>query len=770
MAKKKRTPRQPAPATPAPAPFSLRLPSPGVVARSGLWLGTLGILFLAPFFRGLYFPAEHLTAIIVLAGLFALSWAVRATLGDPPWHWRLLDGAVLALSLTYVLSLPVAVNLRAAVGDALKFSAYLATYWLVATQAVNGRLAVLLDVLVAGAVGVVVVGLAAFTGMVEVTGAVIAGRLASSLQYPNTLAAYLSALLFLALLRREESSASPRRHLYGAAAFLLAVGMLLALSRGATLVMVPVVGLFLVALPPGRRLRPASQLALALLLGGITAGRVGQAVQQGTVLAVGGWLLGGGLVALAGGRVLDIPLRLSGKVRAIGILVGLAGLAVCATVLGRVAPALGRLVDITRTDINLLQRLVYNQDGLRIALSRPWLGAGGGGWEALYHSFQAYPYYSAYAHNFVLEHWIATGTLGLAVLILAWVAFIGLVIRAARERPERRLRLAALATASFALGLHSLIDFNLALPAIGILLFSLFGMTRALSEEGGTAAASRRPAPYPGGVTVVVVIAILAVSITAAVLLEGHLHGQRGVIALKEGLHEEARVAFERARKADPLMGSFAMDLAGCYETAAEWRRDPVLLEQARLQMQAALSREPYNSGYHHVYGVFEFGQGRIREGLYHLERSVELFPAMAPYYANLARVHVMLAVHELARGQTEAALGRARRVIELEEVATRQAALAPGFVPDSFRMAMPDSHLSLASAQAQVLLGRVEEALPVLMALAQTEHLPEAYVWTGLALELLGMDPTPFIDLVYELDPDLFAEYVELRQWLGLP
>lgn len=745
------------------APFSVRFPPVMGAARGALWLATLLVLFVAPFPRGLYFPAEHLTAVIVLSALFCGSWILRVVRSDPPWQWQILDWAVLALLLSYVISLPVAANLRAAVGEVLKLSACLAVYWLVASQAGKGRRAALADVLVAAGAALVLLGLAAFTGLADVPAAVSHGRLSSALQYPNTLAAYLTALLFLALVRREALRPSAWRHLHSASAFLLMTGTLLALSRGATLILAPVAVVFLVALPPGLRVGLGMQLGVSLVAGALIAARIGGA-GQGSALISGAWLLAGGMAAVAGGRVLEARWGIrAGWATAAASLLALVAWS-SGALLRDLASTLGRLTAITLTDPNLLGRLVYYQDGLRIALTRPWLGAGGGAWEAMYHSVQAYPYFSASPHSFIIEHLLATGVVGLTLLALCWAAFVRQGFRAADQGPDRRLEAAGLIAAGVALGLHSLIDVTLGQLAVAMLLFSLFGLVRAMEDGGGSSPTGNRPQLAPA----VAVAASMAVAIIAGLLLQGHVHGQRGIALLAEGRHEQARAAFEQARKADPLMGSFAMDLATCYEALAELRQDVRLLEQAREQMRVALRREPYHSFYHQRYGIVELARGRIGEGLFHLERSLQLFPSMAAYYGNLARAQVLVGLHDLAEGRRQDALARAQVVLKLEGEASTRAGLAPAYVVPEYRMAMPDVNLTLAAAQARVMLGRHEEAAEALVAIAHDRGLAEAYIWAAFALEGLGVDPGSSVAFPYDVDPDLIAEYERLKQLLG--
>jgi len=64
------------------------------------------------------------------------------------------------------------------------------------------------------------------------------------------------------------------------------------------------------------------------------------------------------------------------------------------------------------------------KDALEIWRGHPIIGAGAGGWEALYEQAQSYPYISVQTHGFVTQLLVEVGLLGLIV----YVGFIAVVI------------------------------------------------------------------------------------------------------------------------------------------------------------------------------------------------------------------------------------------------------------------------------------------------------------------------------------------------------
>jgi tetratricopeptide (TPR) repeat protein len=729
------------------------------------WAAALALLAVSPYFRGLYFPAEHLTAVIVLAALFVFCWLTLPGRTALRADWSPLDWAVLSLALAYVVSLFVAANPREAVEEVMKFSGYFALYWLISRLAAGDRgREACISILLAAGVGVALVGMGAFTGVAEVLGGVIAGRLASTLQYPNTTAAYLTALLMLVLGRWEGRGNAPSGLVLAGSSSLLVAALTLTLSRGGWLVLPPAAAVLLWALPPGTRTRAGARLLLVLVTGVIAAALTASAVQRGEPVAAWLWLSGGAMTAIAVSAIAGrIRLRLRLR-RGAAFALGLAAVGALVALSSRLAPLVtpvaARFSGLA-ADANFLQRLTYNLDGMAIVLDRPLLGAGGGGWRTLYHGYQSFTYFTTYAHNFVLDHGIATGLVGLAALSFLTIAFARTAIRLCRANPAGRVDVAALLGACATIGLHSLVDFTLALPAMGLFLFSLVGLVRSLDLEG--TAAPKHRLRHPSVVALGAAGALL-IMLTAASLLRGFLWGQRGIDYLRADRIEDARYAFERARAADPLQATFAMDLGNCFETLGAQRSDPEMIAEARRLYETGLRLDRYNPFYHQALGSFYLRHGHLAEGIASLKRAVELAPAMASSRGALARAQVLIALHDLERGDRPTATGRAQAALEQVAAAAADRARIPAFVPVAVRHW--DTSLYLSAGQAQSILGAFEVALEWLGQVPDgSEFRGEALVWTGLARLLSGLPGAEeYVNAGLALDPRPAAN---LNRWL---
>lgn len=303
------------------------------------FLGLCVLLFYPPYMRAMFFTLEQLPTHLLTYAIFLLWWLVKYQRRDFTFLREPLDYIIFAFVLAYVLSFTVAINTRGAIQEFLKVSNYFLVYWLVSQLAQIRKAAgfLLLNVLVLSALGVAVLGLGAAAGSWEVTGGYIEGRIYSTIQYPNSLAAFLTGTFlvclglwqtvswqlkqFYVLLQGQNESRlhgillRQLRLFYALAAFLLLITAILTYSRGGWLIMPVFFSLYVVLMPRTKRLDAALFIGLvAAVSAGLTpfAGRIAMAGQEGRL-----WLLliVGCLLVLAGQYLLiDLRGRLSRKV------------------------------------------------------------------------------------------------------------------------------------------------------------------------------------------------------------------------------------------------------------------------------------------------------------------------------------------------------------------------------------------------------------------------------------------------------------------------
>lgn len=234
-----------------------------------VFVGLCILIFYPPYFRAMFFTREQLPTHIFTYMLFILWWIVKYQRKDSSFLSTPLDYTVFAFALIYLLTLPIAINTRGAIQEFLKVSNYFLIYWLVSQLIETKKEArIILNVLLCSALGVAILGLGAAAGTWEVAGGFKGGRIYSTIQYPNSLAAYLSGAFFVALGLLQNATPKLKR-LYLASSFILIITIILTYSRGGWLIAPAFAIAYLIFIPHTKRLEAVLTISIVFTLGAI---------------------------------------------------------------------------------------------------------------------------------------------------------------------------------------------------------------------------------------------------------------------------------------------------------------------------------------------------------------------------------------------------------------------------------------------------------------------------------------------------------------------
>jgi O-antigen ligase len=464
---------------------------------SWLVLIAVGILlFYPPYFRGLFFDQELLPTHVITAIIYGLVWVDKFRRKDLRFIQNPLDWAVLAYAGAYLLSLFGAVHMGDAIKGFLKALNYFMAYWMV-TQVVRDHRSydTILRILFASALGVAAIGIAAATGFSSYPGAFENGRIMSTLQYPNTTATYMAvmSLIGITLWIRERNFFF--RLLYGLGTTVMMLIAIVAVSKGGWIVLAVGGLLLLLGMPGIYRVKSMYSLLAALgaaaiatvkFLPAIQAGENTPAFQSLALAAViviiaqliweglefcykrkGTWItVGAATLVLAGGIALlvqsGLPARVSPEVMPTTLVQRFAGLG-------------------DTSDFSYASRMEFSRTALAIVKDHPLVGAGAGGWNALYHQYLGFPYWTTEVHNHFLQVGVEAGTIGFLAFLAMWGLLLYNLFRLYRARPRSDEWAVnwGVAAAVLAFGAHSAIDFDLSLAAMALILWSLLGLNAA---------------------------------------------------------------------------------------------------------------------------------------------------------------------------------------------------------------------------------------------------------------------------------------------------
>ncbi|PKM47908.1 MAG: hypothetical protein CVV03_00655 [Firmicutes bacterium HGW-Firmicutes-8] len=635
----------------------------------------MAILFLTPLFRGLFFDKEMLIAGIVITGLFSWYMWSGGYKRFLNYQLQIVDFALLGLTTAYLISTVVAVKISAAVNMDLKMVIFLMVYILVLGLASSAKETkkILIAMYFSG-VTVALAGLAAFGGA-AIKGGVIAGRIASTFQYPNTLGAYLAVIGILGCFFT--LTASNRNSLIA-----LAVGNLLVFtalfgtaSRG-TFVILPITYLTFILLQHGRnRLLGLIFTLINFAVGGLTGYLI--TGELGTP-GIWGYVFTGMIINVLLYLALDwfiIRHRVSEagnrKAIAAALLLILAVLIVAGAFVLPKAQVLTRLMDISFQERNVVERGYFYKDAIKIIKEFPLFGTGGGGWTSIYQQYQSYGYKTLEIHNFYLQTWVEAGVLGIISICLIFLGVLRSYYKIRKtDESENNVLAVTVLTAIIIIGLQSAIDFVLANGAIYIMLWSLFGI---LSRLSGTATAPRQSTVKQdfklkllkySPVIVSLLVAGLCFSILTALI-----YSEKAIEAMNRSDFFARKKHLEQALTFNPLEGYHYANLAVMERALFEEEQSKEHINTALEYINKAINRDQGNQAFRAEKINILLSLEKFDNAVQEAEAVVELVPWSLDSYELLAYCYWWAGEYHLKNGDRDKAKANLMKTVEVPEL-----------------------------------------------------------------------------------------------------
>ncbi len=310
-------------------------------------------------------------------------------------------------------------------------------------------------------------------------------------------------------------------------------------------------------------------------------------------------------------------------------------------------------------DTNVDRRVELFGDAFKIIRDYPLTGTGGGGWVALYRSYQEQVYHSREVHNHYLQVWVEAGVFGFLAFVGIWISFaVAFVRNCIKGRSTHRKW--QYWTAAFlpvaALGGHSIIDWNFSMGAVGIFLFVLLGAGRSLDQlswfgsSKNTGSVQNRKLIFylPGLAGLIAGVLLLVYTIT---LLIGFNATTRAQELLERGAVNSAAAELQKAMQADPLRAENYHQMGILFEDRALRTGDPADIEEMIALAEKAYELEPYNPLYTARYSNLVLRYIDIDLGLEHFDRIVELRPLTEDSYIQPTSIRLNLAEHFIDQG-----------------------------------------------------------------------------------------------------------------------
>lgn len=650
--------------------------------------GLTVLLFYPPFFRGLFFPGEQQWTLILASLIFAVAWLWKISCREVSFLQKPIDYLALALVLAYIVAAFGAANTRLAIAEIIKYGLYFLVFWLTSWLVQDRKdVKILLHALYIAGVGVALAGVMCASGIIEIKDGFVGGRIFSTMQYPNALASYLTALSFVGIylwtsVGLGETGQKTKINLvlpclYAIGNYLMLLIVIATGSRGGLLVYPLVLLLFFIGV--GRNFRvPVFCHFVFTLTAAIIANYqlipMLVAKEYGTAWL---WVFIGVVVALAGQGIIFILPKLKISKRMIGIAVALIFIALLAGAwfqLSQTDEAKGilsdqlvrRITSINLEDSSAQARFHFWKDAMKIVKENPVFGLGGGAFEETFRHYQSYFYSSTQVHNHYLQMWTEVGTVGLLIVIGLCVFYMLTVWRLwwKGKDQETNLLVWSMFAAAVSLGLHAFLDFDLSLSSIMIVLFAMFGLTRGIERyhnreykvlDGKTFGGVKWF--YQGGAIAVSLAIIVYMFMLSTALPEA----RAGAQSYREGNFSKARMHFEEAVRRDAFNQDYLTNLSKVYMQLGE-------KEKALETISKAQTVAPYNPEVMGDAASIYLSLGKIKEGLISSERAVKNFPFNTFYWEGLNYRYFVVGYQAWTNGKGAEAKEMLAKAVEIPD------------------------------------------------------------------------------------------------------
>lgn len=754
------------------------------------------LLLYPPFLRGLYFAPELLITHVFTSVIFALCWYDKILHKDIRFFKGALDRTMLAFIFVYAISLYGAVNMRGAVGELLKVINYFMVYWITAQTVKQKKdIRILYRAIFLSAVGVAVVGIGAAVGLINYPAAVVGNRIFSTLQYPNATATFMAvgSLLGLGLLNASDTRLG--KIIYMTGTMLLLTIIVASQSRGSWLIFPLILVLYFAGLP--QHFRFSSFYNLVITLGvGLQIARV---LQPAMVNATGSsalkYVLLGTAFVIAAQWGYDLVISWldkrdiragTRKLLAVGVVAyALVVAAVYITYTAQAVPSvashfvpsdsLKRAESINKQSSSFAARIDMSKAAFKMALDYPFNGLGGEGWNALYHRYLPYLFYSTETHNYPAKVLVETGFTGLLALMSIWFFWARNLYHFWKRESDDHIWALTWSggAAVLVLVIHSIFDFDLSMGAMGIILWSLWGITTgacniyAEAEDRVPLNSKRLLVSVFAGTLGALLLFVPGVSLYTA-----GAYGAEGAKEMTAMNWVAAEKKLNTAVRLDPFSASYAADLSQVYAIKGLASNDAVQMSLSEKFAKQAVANEPYNYQVRLRLLTFSLLSGKVDQAVEDAESLVAHNPLDVHNFEILGKIYITSGLYLFENGKKDKGKEYWEKASNLKELLNKKIEEINTSVTWQGDILQITPVIKLYEAEAAFLLGDYNTAGKLLKQLSNEGNLPEALkvealLYLNAVKAKLGdaLEARSEIDSLSERYPGLTSQFSRLIQ-----
>jgi O-antigen ligase len=628
------------------------------------------LILYPPYLRGLFFEKEFIPtsmAIIVVGLIWILTKKNNKIIKS------LSDMFVLGLWLMYLISITYGVNIRLAIGEALRYSAYFVIYYVVRYYANKDRKIkhVLLNIILISGFGVALVGIGCAIGTWSYNGAYTWGRLNSTLQYTNALASYMCVLFFIGVYYASDRYNLKHKCLYGILCTTFFFAFVLTYSRAMFLMVIPLMLLYVII----------DNNSIKILLYNISYALVGTGFAllfhkslKNNNGAISWSIYGTMLVVTILVTYLNYKMRFRFsriKKKTIYICIGI--IILISSIIGTSfvvdldkigtdqevnivtktiikvtpKPLMERFLMVGNREKNVEGRITFYKDASKIIKDYPLFGTGGGGWKTLYPMYQSFDYYTTEAHSYFVQMFVETGLIGIGSFTMIILLLIKDLFKIKKYKLDSMKISIFISIMTFII--HSLVDFDLSLSALSLVLWALIG----IYVEDDKLTDQKISWKY-------LVLAVMLISLVGSTSIYwASVNGERAAAIVRQDLGKgiEYLVA---ATESDPFEAKYKSDLGRFYMAAGK-------KQEAKNQFDKAVELSSYDRNILRNAMSFYLRTGYLEEGLKIADRLVEVQPLKLQNYEIKSDVYYEAGKLMYEKDRKEESREYYKKVIEVE-------------------------------------------------------------------------------------------------------
>ena len=645
--------------------------------------GIIILVSISPLFRGLYFNIETYAFLAAIA-LLSIIYFFSKMMNNEPVHinkWFTVLGILLIAAAAF--SFIKAVNVRENLESVLQYTEYLVVFLIMYDYFHDSKQrlisAFMLPAVLAGFV-CSVTGLMVLTGSFNIWDITISNnRVGATFQYANTASIYFAICLIFALTLANATKSILLRALLVGMGNTLVFAFFLTGSRGGYIVGIAVVSLLLVIQPSSHKAKGIISFICMLIPVFLTLKSFNMSTVAHDNLAAAKWFAISFIIAAVLSLLLFAFMKIIFKDKSIPMPKG-SGLAFAVTFaaimmlafvfrdrfFSLLPPALSsRLASLNFNDINVLYRLDFDRDALKLIAGNWLLGLGGGGWRAMYQSVQDYFYTAIIVHNNYLQVFVESGILGFISYTAMIISGLFTAFYSWLKASDKVLKIYAggLLCGLLALASHSAFDFDISFVSMALLLWVMF----AAAADGKWTIKVNRSF---GNIVMIVICSVLFSMYT--VYLTGAYNAHEGQMSRQSKELKAAAAYYEEAYRFDPSNSAYAFELTKLYTYFSRISSDAGIkdnwLEKARATGEKSVSGSRYFPVYINTLIQTYLASDMPLQALDYAEKLVVYQRYNSEVYELLAESYLAAANYYEKNNDTEKAKELLQKCLEIDK------------------------------------------------------------------------------------------------------